>query len=135
MTITNRRHSKELQHQLTWQLSTTLAHLKQPTHIHEFLSDFLTPAEQLTLAKRLQIGQLLAQGTSYDLINKQLKVSTATISSVAEARHRWGWQLALKHLLKSSWSTKVSGWLKKPAKTKTNKPAVTKPPIHAKLAT
>lgn len=80
------------------QFYSLLADLTKPQDIQSFLSSLMTPTERLVFAKRLQIAWLLKQGLSYDEITKKLKVSSATISAVAEAKNSRGMNLAYKRL-------------------------------------
>jgi len=58
----------------------------------------LSPTERIVFAKRLQIAWLLHQGKSYDVIAKQLNVSSATISSVGANKDAEGMLQAFKAL-------------------------------------
>ncbi len=51
--------------------------------ITNFLNDFLTPTEQIMLAKRFAIAFLLTKGYSYREISEILRVSTSTIGFVS----------------------------------------------------
>jgi uncharacterized protein YerC len=62
-------------------LYTSLALLTTAGEVREFLSDLLTPAEKIMLAKRLAIVILLEKGYNYRQISRILKVSTSTIRS------------------------------------------------------
>jgi uncharacterized protein YerC len=73
-----------------------LADLKHPKQVREFLTAFLTETELTVLSKRLAILSELENKASYDTIKDKLKVSSATISTVAEQRQETGLQLALK---------------------------------------
>lgn len=86
------------------QLYTLLADLNSPKEVKLFLTNFMTPTERLVFAKRLAIAWLLEQGKSYDEINQQLRVSSATISSVAEIRQSQGMQLAFRRLQLDRWA-------------------------------
>jgi uncharacterized protein YerC len=92
---------------LQHQLSLVLADLHHPQHTDEFLSAFLTPTEYLALAKRLAILRRLDQGNSYEAIAEELKVSSATISTVAEAKTSPGLRSALKILAENDWANRV----------------------------
>lgn len=48
-----------------------------------FLEEFLTPTEQVMLAKRLSVAFLLSKDYNYREISKILRVSTATVGRVA----------------------------------------------------
>lgn len=61
----------------------TLAGLKKKSHFQGFLEEFLTPTEQIMLAKRLAIAFLLMKGYSYREISMILRVSLSTIGFVS----------------------------------------------------
>ena len=65
-----------------WQ---TIADLKDPMSVEAFFQELLTPTEKVMLAKRLAISILLTKKYSYEQIVDVLKVSQATIGSIA----RW----------------------------------------------
>ncbi|OGM21559.1 hypothetical protein A2863_04260 [Candidatus Woesebacteria bacterium RIFCSPHIGHO2_01_FULL_38_9b] len=48
-----------------------------------FLKEFLTPTEQVMLAKRLSVAFLLAKGYQHREISRILRVSTGTVNRVA----------------------------------------------------
>lgn len=60
-----------------------LADLDNYKLVDAFLTAFLTESEVKTLAKRLEILQMLHAGHSYQEIQDELKVSSATVSSVS----------------------------------------------------
>ena len=60
-----------------------------------FLAAFMTETERTVLAKRLSVGYLLNKGASYDQIKNELRVSSATISTVADAIKKPGMKQAL----------------------------------------
>lgn len=61
----------------------TIANVKNTYEVKEFLEDFLTPTEQIMLAKRLAVAVLLAKDYDYRAISKILRVSPATIAAVS----------------------------------------------------
>ena len=80
---TSARHLSALTYQKLFnQLATLLADLHHPRQVRQFLDDFLTRTEKVVLSKRLAILWNLYQSKSYEEIKNQLKVSSATISSV-----------------------------------------------------
>lgn len=64
-------------------LYQTFHDLRGKQGIKEFLDDFLSPIEQIMLAKRLGIAVLLGKGYDYVSIRKVLRVSPPTIATVA----------------------------------------------------
>ena len=64
----------------------TLINIKDKTEGTSLISDFFTPTERIMFAKRLGIALLLEKGYDYQVIKSSLKVSSATIASVNQAR-------------------------------------------------
>jgi uncharacterized protein YerC len=90
-----------------------LADLKHPNQVKLFATDFFSSSELATLTKRLAIGKELATGRSYGQIAKDLGVSSATISGVANLKDSQGWQLALEKIRLELWAEKfVNKWLR-----------------------
>lgn len=58
--------------------------LKNTEEAAKFFRDLLTLPELNEFANRWQIVKLLVQGTSYSVISEKLKVSTATVTRVAQ---------------------------------------------------
>ena len=65
---------------------TTFTHLKNKEEADQFVSDLLTPTEKIMLAKRLAIAFLLERDYDYRTIQRILRVSTGTITTVSIAR-------------------------------------------------
>src|SRR3989338_1286537 len=64
----------------------TFVKIKTAEEADQFISDFLTPTEKIMLAKRLAIAFLLEKGYDYRTIQKIIRVSAPTITSVNTAR-------------------------------------------------
>src|SRR3989344_8188699 len=64
----------------------TIVEIKNNKEADEFISDLLTPTEKIMLAKRLAIAFLLEKGYDYRTIQKIIRVSAPTITSVNTAR-------------------------------------------------
>ncbi len=81
---------------------------KEETEI--FLKNFLTRSELLTLSKRLAVSLMLEKGLSYAKIKERVKVSSATIASVAEMMQKKpkGFALALKRIEAEDWADKTA---------------------------
>lgn len=75
--------SQREREELLKELSEALAVLKKPEEIEEFLTDLLTPQERIMLAKRIKVAKLLLEKKDYREIEKELKVSHATIAKIA----------------------------------------------------
>lgn len=64
----------------------TLINIKDKEEGNSLISDFFTPTERIMFAKRLGIALLLEKGYDYQVIKGALRVSSATIASVSQAR-------------------------------------------------
>jgi len=84
-----------------------LADLKNKSEVEIFLKDFLSESELNTLSNRLSIIKLLNLGKSYAEINKELKVSSATIASTANLLNKKGIKLALEKIKLEDWAEKL----------------------------
>lgn len=80
------------------QLLTLLLDFDKLQDLTEFMNDFFTETEMLVFAKRLGILWMLNQGKSYQEIKDQLKVSSATISTMAEMKDKKGILLAIEKI-------------------------------------
>ncbi|MFZ3577827.1 YerC/YecD family TrpR-related protein [Virgibacillus sp. DJP39] len=49
---------------------------------YQFFDDITTMSEVHSIAQRLQVAKMLSEGLTYNLIEKETKASTATISRV-----------------------------------------------------
>ena len=58
------------------------------------------------MIKRLATGYWLTKKRSYEVIKENLKVSSATIATIAQDMKSPGWQLAMKKVLAEEWATK-----------------------------
>lgn len=93
---TSKKLSTVAEERLLDQFHNVLAEFSHPAEVQHFLYSFLSPTERIVFAKRLEIAWQLHQGKSYDEIAKQLNVSSATISSVADAKNSFGMKQAFK---------------------------------------
>lgn len=88
-------------------LAIVLADLKNKPEVLAFFHDFFTEAEQTVLMKRLAIAVMLSGGNSYQEIKDQLKVSSATISFVAENINKPGIKTAVSKIKTDQWAEGV----------------------------
>ncbi|MDQ5950859.1 MAG: hypothetical protein QG639_136 [Patescibacteria group bacterium] len=86
MQTSNTKLDPQIDAKLKEDLAILLSDLKKPDLVLEFLSVFLTSTELSVLAKRLAILKRLHENHSYEQIQKELAVSSATISSVAQIK-------------------------------------------------
>jgi len=79
-----------------------------------FLENILTRTELEALTKRLAVALFLEKGRSYDNIKNTLKVSSATVATVAEQMKKGkGFEIALKKIRAEEWAGR---WTKKISK-------------------
>lgn len=98
MQTSSRALSAKQEKALLTQFCTLLADLNHPRQAASFLADFLTDTELLVFSKRLGIAWNLHRGKSYREIKNLLKVSSATISTVAEGKKQPGIKLAISKI-------------------------------------
>lgn len=94
-------------------MAQTISDIKTPEEAYQFLTDFLTPAEFESFAKRLAISYWLKKGRSYTNIKNNLKVSSATIAEVANTMKSKGFGQALKKLEAEEWANQWAEKIKK----------------------
>ncbi len=95
------------------QLAELLSDLRNPDEVQEFLQAFLSKTELQTLSKRLEIIRLLSQQAAYQEIQKQLKVSSATVAGAASFLETAIAKKILYHISVAQWAT---SWSKKVTK-------------------
>lgn len=96
--------SKNIENQVYKILYQVLADAKNEVDIELILKSLLSEAELSSLAKRLAIAVFLDKGQSYERIKDILKVSSATISSVATTMNEKGVQMALARVKAEEWA-------------------------------
>lgn len=64
-----------------------IANLKSKKEVVDFFVGLLTPSENLMVARRIQIAQLLIEGEGYETIKNKLKVSFQTITKTERWLH------------------------------------------------
>ena len=110
MQTSSKKLSKKQKQEIFSRLHFLLSQQKNPNEVAEFLTSFLTETEHLVFAKRLTISYLLSTGKSYSEIRKELNVSSATISSVAENINNPSIQKAINTI---NITQKANDWYKK----------------------
>lgn len=117
MQLSSNPLNKNIEKQLSEMLLGVLAELRSPEEIKIVLGDLLTEAERTAMIKRLGIAVYLDKGRNYEDIKNTIKVSSATIASVAEGIGNPGWQEMIKRVKAEQWAVdwtnKISGSLKK----------------------
>jgi len=92
-------------------LFQTLADIKKPQEAKLFLKQLLSETELSVLTKRFGIAYLLNKGKNYREIKDSLKISSATISSIAdELKKGEGLKVGLKKVEANEWAER---WAKK----------------------
>jgi len=85
-------------------LATAFLVLKDQSGMENFLRDLCTVEELEELSARLEVATLLAQGESYRAISKKTKVSTTTVTRIAQWLNNGegGYKTVLNSLLKKN---------------------------------
>lgn len=109
MQVSTRKLNTTLEKQIFSIFYQSLADLRTPEEVETVLSNLLTNTELMALAKRLAIASFLEKGRSYENIRDTLKVSSATIASVAEQMGSPGFQLALGKIRAEEWASEWAG--------------------------
>lgn len=109
--------NKNIESQLEKMLYGLMAETDSPEKLKMFFNDLLTDGERVAVLKRLGIAIYLDKKRSYEDIKNNIKVSSATIATVAEKMGDEGWQEMIKMIKAeewaSEWSDKLSGRIKK----------------------
>lgn len=105
MQLSSNPLNKNIEKQLSEMLYGILAELRTPEELRMVLADILTEAEVTSVTKRLGIAVYLDKGRSYEDIKNNIKVSSATIASVAENLGNPGWQEMIKRIKAEQWAT------------------------------
>ena len=106
MQISSQKLKPRVRKQIFEQFYTLISDLRSPHESKVWVNDFMTKTERLVFAKRLAIAQMLVDDQSYQEIKRQLKVSSATISSVAEIISKDGMILAQDKIKLETWASK-----------------------------
>lgn len=117
MQLSNNPLNKTIEKQLSEMMYGILAELRTPEEVKMVMGDILTEGERVAILKRLGIAVYLDKGRNYEDIKNNIKVSSATIASVAENLGNSGWQEMIKRIKAeewaSEWTSKISGGIKK----------------------
>ena len=96
--------NKKIEAQVYKILYQVLGDAKNEVDVEITLKALLTENELSAIAKRLAIAVFLDKRQSYEHIKDVLKVSTATIASVAENMNKKGIQMALAKVKAEEWA-------------------------------
>ena len=93
-----------------------LAELNTPEEVKMVMADLLTDVERMAMIKRLGIAVYLDKGRSYEDVKNNVKVSSATVASVANALGNPGWQEMIKRIKAEEWAEEWTSKLSKSIK-------------------
>lgn len=96
--------NKKIEAQVYKILYQVLGDAKNEVDVEITLKALMTENELSAVAKRLAIAVFLDKRQSYEHIKDVLKVSTATIASVAENMNKKGIQMALAKVKAEEWA-------------------------------
>lgn len=105
MQLSNNPLNKNIEKQLSEMMYGILAELKSPEDVKMVMKDILTEGERVAILKRLGIAVYLDKGRNYEDIKKNIKVSSATIASVAENTGNPGWQEMIRRIKAEEWAS------------------------------
>lgn len=102
-----------LKNQLKKTLALVLSDFKSKSEAFDFLKDFLTEKEFENLAKRLSVAYWLSKKRSYENIQTNLRVSSATIAEGKNLLKKDNIKKAIKNLEADDWAEMWSSRLGK----------------------
>lgn len=105
MQISSKKLNKTLENQIREMLVGVLCEVDSPKQMEQLLNDLLTETERVAIMKRLGIAIYLDKSRSYEDIKNNLKVSSATIASVAENMGNPGMVEVVKRIKAEEWAT------------------------------
>ena len=109
MQVSSKKLNRTIEKQIFEMLYQLVADVRDPLEVKMVLKDLLTDSEQTAMVKRLAIAVYLDKGRSYEDIKTHLKVSSATIASVAEQMGNPGIQAAVNRVKAEQWADELSG--------------------------
>ena len=110
MQISAKKLNKTLENQIRQMLVGVLCEVDSPKVMEEILTDLLTETERVAMMKRMGIAIYLDKSRSYEDIKNNLKVSSATIATVAEGMGNPGVGEVIKRIKAEEWA---SDWTEK----------------------
>jgi len=111
MRLSKKKINQAIEEQIYRVFYQVIADIHSLSEAKIFLEEILTKTELEALVKRLAVAQLLKKGQSYEKIKKTIKVSSATVASIAEQLKKGkGFKIALKKISAEEWA---EHWAKK----------------------
>jgi len=109
--------NRTLEKQLDEIFYSVLSEVNSVDELKVMVSDLFTEAERSAVLKRLGIALYLDKGRSYEDIKNNIKVSSATIATVAENLGNKGWQEMIRRVKAEEWARqwtdKITGSIKR----------------------
>lgn len=117
MKTSSKKMNPKIKSQVYKIMYQVLADAKTDIEIELILNSLMSETEVSAFSKRLAIAVFLDKGHSYEHIKNVLKVSSATIASIADSMNEKGMQMALQRVKAEEWaevwSAKISKALEK----------------------
>ncbi len=113
MQLSQNKLNKTVERQLEKMMWGVLAETDEPEKIERILTQVLTETEKVAMLKRLGIAIYLDKNRSYEDIKNNIKVSSATIASVADKLGNEGWQELIKMIKADEWASEWTDKLSK----------------------
>ncbi len=105
MQVSTKKLNKTLENQIQQMLIGVLCEVNNPRLMEEILADLLTETERVAMMKRMGIALYLDKSRSYEDIKNNLKVSSATIATVAESMGNPGTIEVIKRIKAEEWAS------------------------------
>ena|SRR3989344_4022116 len=105
MQVSTQKLNRTLENQIRQMLLGVLCEVDSPKVMEEILADLLTDTERVAMMKRMGIAVYLDKSRSYEDIKNNLKVSSATIATVAETMGNPGTVEVIRRIKAEEWAT------------------------------
>ena len=106
MQISKQKINKILDKEIADIFYELAADVKSPREAEDVYKSLLSETEMVTVIKRLAVAYWLTKKRSYEVIMKNLKVSSATIATIHQDLKKPAWQAVIKKVLADEWATK-----------------------------
>ena len=106
MQVSKRKINKILDNEISKIFFQLIADVKTPKEAEEIFKCLLSETETVAMVKRLAVGYWLTKKRSYGVISENLKISSATVATIARELKKPGWQMAIRKVLADEWATK-----------------------------
>jgi uncharacterized protein YerC len=104
MQVSTQKINRNLEKQINEMFMGVLAEVDNAETMEKMLDDLLTETEKVAITKRLGIAIYLDKGRSYEDIKNNLKVSSATIATVADRMGNPGIGEVIKRIKAEEWA-------------------------------